>query len=60
MAAIPKLFGTSFMEDVFSTDQGVAGVDGSGDSVSDGSDWERQMKPHSLVYCSPPAVRPNS
>lgn len=58
MAAIPKLFGTSFMEDDFSTDQGVAGMDGSGDDVSDGSNWERQVKPHSLIYCSPLLLGP--
>lgn len=40
MAVISKLFDTSFMEDDFSTDQGVAGVAGSGNDVSDGSDWE--------------------
>ena len=40
MAAISKLLGTSFMTDDFSTDQGVAGLAGSGNGVSDGSDWE--------------------
>ena len=58
MVATPKLFGTSFTEDEFSTDHGVVGVDGSDDDVNDGSNWERQMKLHSLVYCSPLLLGP--
>ena len=49
--------GTGFMEDKFSTDQGVGWGNGTGGNTSDG---ERQMKLLLLARRSPPAVWPGS